>query len=54
MGKLLKSKIAWAVAILAVLIGLYALLGFYAGPKLIRSQAVDFSQECADPFLREL
>jgi len=45
MGKLLKSKIVWAAAILAVLVGLYALLGFYAAPKILRSQAIAFVKE---------
>ena len=45
MGKLLKSKIFLAAAIVLVLVGLYALLGFYAAPKLIRSQAIAFVHE---------
>ena len=45
MGKLLKSKIVWAAAILLVLVGLYALLGFYAAPKVIRSKAIAFVKE---------
>ena len=45
MGKLLKSKIFWVAAILVALVGLYALLGFYAAPKLIRSKAIAYVRE---------
>jgi len=45
MGKLLKSTIFWVVAIALALVGLYALLGFYAAPKLIRSKAIAFVHE---------
>src|SRR5262245_36807286 len=37
-----KSKIVIAVAIVAVLVGLYALAGFKLAPKLVRSQAIEF------------
>jgi len=37
-----RSKIFIAVAIAAVLVGLYALLGFKLAPKLVRSQAIEF------------
>jgi uncharacterized protein involved in outer membrane biogenesis len=45
MGKLLKSKVFRVAAVLAALVGMYALLGFYAAPKLIRSKAVAFVHE---------
>ncbi|HEX7375135.1 MAG TPA: DUF748 domain-containing protein, partial [Steroidobacteraceae bacterium] len=45
MGNLLKSRIFRAAIIVATLVGLYALLGFYGAPKLIRSQAVAFVQQ---------
>jgi uncharacterized protein involved in outer membrane biogenesis len=44
-GKLLKSKIFWVTVSVAALVGLYAVLGFYAAPPLIRSQAVQYVQE---------
>jgi len=37
-----RSKIFIAVAIAAVLVALYALLGFKLAPKLVRSQAIEF------------
>ena len=45
MGKLLKSKLVWAAALVAALVGVYALLGFYVAPKVIRSQATAFVRE---------
>ena len=45
MGNILKSKIFWVLAIPLLLFGLYALLGFYAAPGIVRSQAVDFVRE---------
>ena len=45
MGNILKSKLFRAAAIVLVLTGLYALLGFYAAPRIARSQAIDFVRE---------
>ena len=42
MGTLLKSRIFWVAAVATVLLGLYALLGFVAAPRLIRSQAIEY------------
>jgi uncharacterized protein involved in outer membrane biogenesis len=44
-GKILKSKLFWVAAIALLLAGLYALLGFYAAPRIVRSQAIDFVRE---------
>ena len=41
MHALLRSKITWTFAGAALLVGLYALLGFYAAPRLVRSQAIE-------------
>jgi hypothetical protein len=38
----LRSKIFIVLAIIAALVGLYALLGFKLAPKLVRSQAIEF------------
>jgi uncharacterized protein involved in outer membrane biogenesis len=45
MGNILKSKFFRAAAIMLALTGLYALLGFYAAPRIARSQAIDFVRE---------
>ena len=45
MGNILKSKIFWVLAIPLLLFGLYVVLGFYAAPGIVRSQAVDFVRE---------
>lgn len=45
MGNILKSKWFWAAAVALVLLGLYAVLGFYAAPRIVRSQATDFVRE---------
>ncbi len=45
MGNMLKSRVFWAAVIVAVFAGLYALLGFYAAPKIIRSKAIAFAKE---------
>ena len=45
MGSILKSKLFWVVAALLLLFGLYFVLGKYAAPRLVRSQAVDFVRE---------
>ena len=45
MGNILKSKLFWAAAVVLALVGLYALLGFYAAPRIVRSQALDFVRE---------
>jgi uncharacterized protein involved in outer membrane biogenesis len=42
---LARSKVVIVVAVLAALVGLYALLGFKVAPGLVRSQAVDFVRE---------
>jgi uncharacterized protein involved in outer membrane biogenesis len=42
MGALLKSKLVIAVAIVAALIGLYALLGFKVAPGIVRNKAIDY------------
>ena len=42
MGNILRSKLFRATAVVLVLAGLYALLGFYAAPRIVRSQAIDF------------
>ncbi|MCE3283932.1 MAG: hypothetical protein K0R70_188 [Steroidobacteraceae bacterium] len=39
--RILRSKLVWTVAVAALLVGLYALLGFYAAPRLLRSQAIE-------------
>ena len=45
MHALLRSKITWTLATLALLVALYALLGFYAAPRLVRSQAIEHVRE---------
>jgi flagellar motor protein MotB len=40
-----RSKIVIAAAVVAALVGLYALAGFKLAPKLVRSQAIDFVHE---------
>jgi Domain of Unknown Function (DUF748) len=45
MTQLLKSKLAWAVAIALALVGLYALLGFKLAPTIARDQAQSFVRE---------
>ena len=45
MGNILKSKLFRAAAVVLLLAGLYALLGFYAAPRIVRSQAIDFVRE---------
>jgi len=42
MGALLKSKLVIAVAIIAALIGLYALLGFKVAPGFVRNKAFEY------------
>ncbi|HVN41866.1 MAG TPA: DUF748 domain-containing protein, partial [Steroidobacteraceae bacterium] len=42
MAKLFKSKWFWAATIATALVGLYALLGFYAVPRIARSQALGY------------
>jgi len=44
MGALLKSKVVIAVAIIAALIGLYALLGFKVAPGFVRNKAVEYAR----------
>ena len=45
MGNLLKSRLFRVAAVVLLLAGLYALLGFYAAPRIVRSQAIDFVRE---------
>ena len=45
MGSILKSRFFRVLATLVLLFGLYVVLGFYAAPRLVRSQAVDFVRE---------
>jgi len=42
---LLKSRVVWAGAIVAGLVGLYALLGFKVAPGIVRDQAIKFVRE---------
>jgi len=48
---LLKSKLFIAAAIVAVLVGLYALLGFKVAPNMVRNKAIEFVH---DTYGREL
>jgi len=41
----LRSKWFLGALVAVVLVGLYALLGFYLAPRLVRSQAIEFVQE---------
>jgi hypothetical protein len=45
MHALMRSKITWTIAALALLLGSYAALGFYAAPLLVRSQAIEYVKE---------
>ncbi|MBK7904722.1 MAG: DUF748 domain-containing protein [Proteobacteria bacterium] len=45
MGNLLKSRLFRVAAVVLLLAGLYTLLGFYAAPRIVRSQAIDFVRE---------
>ena len=45
MGALMRSKLVIGAAIVAALVGLYALLGFKLAPGIVRKQAVKFAQE---------
>ena len=45
MHAVLRSKITWTLAAVALLLGLYAALGFYAAPRLVRSQAIEHVHE---------
>jgi uncharacterized protein involved in outer membrane biogenesis len=42
---LLRSRVLWIVAIVAALVGLYALLGFQVAPRIVRSQAIEYVRE---------
>jgi uncharacterized protein involved in outer membrane biogenesis len=44
-GKVLRSKLFWTAAALLLLFGLYYLLGTYAAPAVVRSQATQFVRE---------
>jgi len=41
-ARIFKSKLVWAAAIVAALIGLYALVGFKVAPGLVREQAIKY------------
>lgn len=43
--RLSRSRLAWAAVILGALVGLYALLGFYLAPRLVRNAAIDYVKE---------
>ena len=43
--KLLRSRLFWAATLVAGLVGLYAVLGFYVAPRIVRSQAIDYVRE---------
>jgi Domain of Unknown Function (DUF748) len=45
MGALLKSKWVWIAAIIAVLVGIYAFVGFRIAPGMVRKQATQFVRE---------
>ena len=45
MGALLKSKLVIGAAIVAALIGLYALLGFKVAPRIVRGKAIEYVRE---------
>jgi hypothetical protein len=45
MGKVLRSKLFWTAAVLLLLFGLYYVLGTYAAPGIVRSQAAKFVRE---------
>ena len=45
MPPILKSRAVWAGAIVAGVLGLYALLGFKVAPGIVRSQAIKFVHE---------
>ncbi len=40
-----RSRLLWAAGIVALLVGLYALLGFKVAPGIVRSQAIDYVRE---------
>jgi uncharacterized protein involved in outer membrane biogenesis len=44
-GSILKSTIFRVLAVLLLLFGLYVVLGFYAAPRIVRGQAVEFVRE---------
>ena len=48
MASWMRSKWVWAVAGIALLVGLYALLGFELAPRLVRSQAIEYVRETYD------
>lgn len=43
--RLLRSRLVLALAVVVLLVGLYALLGFYVAPRVVRSQAVEYVRE---------
>jgi hypothetical protein len=45
MPNLLKSKLAWAAAVVAALVGVYALVGYKVAPGIVSDQAVKFVRE---------
>ena len=42
MARIFKSKLAWAAALVAALVGLYALVGVKVAPGLVRDQAIKY------------
>ncbi len=45
MARIFKSKLAWAAAFVAALVGLYALVGFKVAPGLVRDQAIKYVRQ---------
>ena len=45
MARIFKSKLAWAAALVAALVGLYALIGFKVAPGLVRDQAIKYVRQ---------
>jgi uncharacterized protein involved in outer membrane biogenesis len=44
-ARLFKSKLLWAAAVAAALVGLYALVGFKVAPGLVRDQAIKYVRQ---------
>ncbi len=45
LADVLRSRLLWAVAIVAALVGAYALVGFKVAPGFVRSKAIEFVRE---------
>ena len=52
MGGLLKSRWIWIAGIVAVLVGVYAIVGFKVAPGIVRKQATQFVRETYDRDLK--